>query len=1084
MDNGVGMAKPKVFIACGGSGLATLDRMCQLLAEDQYWRREAQTSLYFLLIDTDERDLQTFNQTFQMRFGELAGNISRQSVLLSQGVTDIGYLLTRWFVRPFENQTAAPALAAKERLYKHWWTASGEPECPMLEESLRYGAGQCPPISYFLAWHQFPNITNAISRIMSDIVTKRGGGNQGDIDIYLLAGLAGGTGRGCWMPVAYAMRDYIVRRQLGAPQIRGVFFDFSVLRDVYEKSEQAEKRRMQINAITGWSELSCWVEQDNNIAGSDKFTYELPSMENPGSNLADVLTVEIDIRRRTSPITQVYMMFADCNSAVLRKKNDFYSIAGNALYTRLRAERIQQGEINQDRRAYRNIASAIIEVPASSLRLYIEVESQARLLDPPKVKDSNIESLVIDFLKDTRLGPGSASSVGIDRPETEFYRHAIERLYDSKCKPVRDGLNSALSKNDKIGVVSQLTKIENISLKDQDIEPLWSADNDIKKRLEQVFKERNGGGVLAAREFAQRLSERLKTVAVNLPDDIRIPGDQTAIKHRVDELASRTFVEQLTGKPSFNEMDRRAVLDQARHQFEAIHDTSILTFMKTRLNGLIDVLERFQRRCDQVIRCNYSVAKTLRDQLRRGLGLQPDQDVFKTLFVSPNEPEETLPALDDESIFVRRVLRPMMTSEDFDTLLRDKHVVNAEPLADYWLTVCLGESEPPGETTMKQQIAEKVAAAVDHRSDFIVENFGLLPVLERARSCWSERRKQLVNQRDKFDAINARFTRFYGFSMPYNTHEDFPDPEEMLCSMAKALAHACQPFWLRRHVGEDVARVTVILPPGSANISINDDPTVKYVVPAVGGGSDGNPFVVMAYSSDGVDDIDQIASLDYYGEVANDLRLLEKSHEDKEAADQFKKRRVGYATPIYLREEALRINRWCPWADSSVDDRVNSDLLAAVEHAVFDFPEGFDNVRDKVASLGWSFPLVKVGQNKWMQFTRRALRLSAHGPSARPEEDIMGCDWPIGENFVQGLVKFRDHLRDKSGYIRLLLEERKAFEEMILHHLGKAKWNEIVNARIKALDEEIRKIQRDDPQTADCLKELKTYLAKQLALAA
>ena len=1073
MANGSTMPIPKVFIACGGSGLAALDRMCQLLAEDQYWRREAQTSLYFLVIDTDENDLQAFNNTFDTRFGPLAGNITRQSVLLSQGVSDIAYVLDEYFVRPLKEPLNEDGKKAKQRLYRHWWTSGGSPEVPQLEEPLRKGAGQCPPISYFLVWHHFSAVTKAIERIMADIVVKRGGGTQPVVEIYLLAGLAGGTGRGCWMPVAYAMRDYIVRNQIGAPQIRGIFFDYSVLRDVFETSETDEKRRMQINAITGWSELSCWVAQESSRVAQEKFKYSLPSMENPGSELADVLQVELDIRQTTSPIAQIYMMFADCRAAILRDKKDFYSIAGNALYSRLRAESIQRGDINQDKRAYRNMASAIIEVPGSSLRLLFEVESKARLLDQRKDPDLNIEGDVEEFMKQASLAPSKDGAI-------EFYSSVLDKLYESKASAEQNTLEKAISAKDKTKVGAAIKRIEGIVLQDQDVEKFWTADDELKKMLKKMLSTWNGGsGLSRAQAFAERLAENLGHMLKDLPADKETKKD---VRKHVDELATRTLMERITGGSPFNDADRKALYDLARHQFEAVNDEIILRYIRTRIEGLVEALERFVRRVDQVIRCNSAVAVDLRRELRKALGLRPDQDAFEAFFVDPDFPERALPLLDDESIFVKRVLRPMMSKAGFDELLRREQVVNPKELVAYWLNVCLGDKEPPGDSLMKRQIGEVAAAATDLRFDFIAEHFSLIPVLERTRTCWNDRRRNLVRQRDKFDAINARFKRFFGIPMPADVEEELPSAEDMLWSMASALGQACQPFWLLKGGGEQRARVTVILPGGVEKRNPNDQQGINYIVPEVAGGFEGNPFVIMAYSSAGVDSIDEITSLDYFGDVESDLKLLERSHEDTEAAARFNRKRVGYAAPVYLNEEALRKNRWRPWVDVSAESLATLDLLAALEHAIFDYPNGLeDDIRNKMEELGWTFPLVRTGQNQWMQFTRRARRLSAQGVGAKSEEDVMGSAWSIGTNIVQGLVRFRQHLEDKPEYVQALVKERKSFERMFEHHLGKATWNRVVEARIRALDDQARIIAREDTETAGCLNDLKKYLSGQLA---
>ena len=51
------MATPSIYIACGGSGLKTLESLTTLISQDQDLRYSFSKHIYYVLIDTEEKQL-------------------------------------------------------------------------------------------------------------------------------------------------------------------------------------------------------------------------------------------------------------------------------------------------------------------------------------------------------------------------------------------------------------------------------------------------------------------------------------------------------------------------------------------------------------------------------------------------------------------------------------------------------------------------------------------------------------------------------------------------------------------------------------------------------------------------------------------------------------------------------------------------------------------------------------------------------------------------------------------------------------------------------------------------------------------
>ena len=92
--------RPQIYVGCGGTGLKSLERLNGLLSQDEHWRRRIGQDVYYIAIDTNEKDLRDFEATIEDQCrGIKAPWVGRIS--LGQGLQSIWPILREHFVKPF-----------------------------------------------------------------------------------------------------------------------------------------------------------------------------------------------------------------------------------------------------------------------------------------------------------------------------------------------------------------------------------------------------------------------------------------------------------------------------------------------------------------------------------------------------------------------------------------------------------------------------------------------------------------------------------------------------------------------------------------------------------------------------------------------------------------------------------------------------------------------------------------------------------------------------------------------------------------------------------------------------------------------
>ena len=364
----------RLYVGMGGSGIKTLAEFVSLLTQHSEESKKSEVFMAYLLVDTDGGDLDKYAK----QIGDAYRHIHREPIIrtvhLSADITDFASFVA----------TKLQKGGHHERLKEVWWYRSDRPDEPFtalnLKDAPTKGAGQCPLVSTFLAWNQMRQIDATIDDLLNDLKNRSVQGENlqnWTLDVSLVAGLAGGTGRGCWHIVASKIREKL--RDLNVrPKPVGFFFDSSVFAEDVKREEQVMKLR--VNSITGVSELVAWLrneyERDTDLA---PFRFRLPSLEHPSvssSDLIDTAKLSATVAGEEllgvsgrAPISAAYLIFGAGKQGTLGEASAYYRSVANALYARLFGSTASKN-INESGHL-NGLAAATISVSIAGIQEYV-----------------------------------------------------------------------------------------------------------------------------------------------------------------------------------------------------------------------------------------------------------------------------------------------------------------------------------------------------------------------------------------------------------------------------------------------------------------------------------------------------------------------------------------------------------------------------------------------------------------------------------------------------------------------------------------------------------------------------------------
>ncbi len=954
-----------ILVGCGGSGLKTLAKVNHLLSQDFYWRNNLDEQIYYIGVDTDYRELRDFSETVRRDLANVERHPWILPVGLSEGLQSLQRVIEPQFVDRFRENTA---LQGQDRLLQHWWHQGHDKVfvAPKVVPLTR-GAGQCPPVSYFLTWRKLDELTRNLQKMITEIINRVGGKHSVAVwNVVVVAGLAGGTGRGSWELIAFKIREMLGKEGIAANP-RAFLFDSSCLDDVMEKHPE-QRIPMQANSLTGLSQLSCWVKnQQQSQKRSAAREYRLPNIDFPDREESDVLHMEFDEdRNHGAPVNHSYLIFRDNGTTRLPESNDYYEMAGAAIYTALSKSQIDRADINSAF-PYVGLAVGTVEVDAASLRNYFELLAGQRLIAEMSAEHevATRESLA-EFRRKLPCRLNVSPATLADRLSTinddsdnpgllEYILQAIRENSGQGLRALRQRLEGDEVEEIKatVGMVLRADAAGTESCVESVLNKHSLRPQDLQQALQETVLElfRSCRSVHPALQFLRTIVAEIREDRQGLPesvvmgnsaDQVVTDADKTPVcpenTLKLVEACSRRAFPVLARR--FTAAECEQIIGSAAREIPWARYRDLRKKLMDLLDQYLAVAERLTEHVELVLRCVKSVEK--RFERRAGNSVPGRADAHAALFTDPDRPEKALEGRYGGRSFFRRIMKPPVRRGQPIEMLEGRLMMRHEFLeqCEAFLKPAAGD---PDEFGIRRQIEASLETAAQEnvtlQDGFLIENFSLHRVLCRLRDTWLKRLLQPVSA-DLRNELEEQFYQYFGVRLQRDrnsdpavvSYENIPD-DEFVLRVVGGMARTCRPYWrLRGESGE--ARVVIfaasemsrpdaldiledVLPP-----TIIPDLILESTQPDVAARYPTNPFIGIVYSREGTGDMQDVLSADYFNNDARLRQLLEDAERDDgrtifSVDDAVINGGIGYTDPCYVKDPELANHRWRPWAATS-----------------------------------------------------------------------------------------------------------------------------------------------------------------------
>jgi hypothetical protein len=1082
------MSKPSLYIACGGSGLKSIRSLTELISQDPDLRKSFNNDIYFVLIDTEKEELDSTERYIKSLI-PFADEEHIVKIQTSTGAISLEPLV-REALDPSRHLQRPEGEKGLNRLKSHWWVRedNGLPFVARGVSPLDTGAGQCPPVSYFLAWRMMGEIQKKLEGLFHEIIESRGG----DIDdsgkktspldgfnYTIISGVAGGTGRGCWELIAFKIREVCTKKFKAAPTPRVILFDATVTQSIM--SDQAQRIGTKVNSLTAYSQLECWSKIKTEMKQSKTidagFKYRLPSMTSPENEHGDVLSVEGQSGQQT-PIDQAFLIFENSSVAVLDSSNDYYLMAGRALYAQLKFQAVGSQAINSDH-FYNSLGSATFEVPAIDLLRYFESGARIEYLKGLQSKDDVLVAKSIEsFLQECRLD------------------HLFTNKDLKAMLPAPDPKDDTLWQKIVRGIHE---------LKQGDWDNLASHLKDSGSDLEELMDELNGYSKISeedaktiAKEVFRGLgdfSERAKNILQKLyqPDNDSVSRSIGNLKAFSDLLKEKCLSDKTGNEGFLNQFPKKIAPDWTKPEdlFEAykgrkhfgiagerFEDAEITEIQGAALKWIVvknyeTIKEAYIATAREYLLPLDSIVKNagvladrvellLADEeskLIRSVEVEHIKDVHKKYFRDPKNPIIE----GGRRRFVQRQLKPVLEQEHFAEMCCSKDAVSVRDdnkLKQICFDGLFNGSLDEDKVALGKKLQAEIASSISINPGFIVANFSLEKTVEGLRKAWQEYLGNTTGT-DDYHIRCEQFASVFGYKPPQPNslgEVDMGTLEEMLHHMVSSLAASTSAFWELETSIPKERKVHVFIP-NFPSLQLSEKKgdfvdRIKQELPGftgvevfVGGkGTSANPFAIVALHHESAETgPDQIRSMQYWSEqgVIDQLQMCERPGTENAIFNPANGMNgVTFSDPIYVNNHEFRKKRWKPWLKPEDEKMILEKLDAIAPSAesaeqksiqallyLFLKPDG--EIGKQAADLQWSLPLAELKTTGTVRFTRNGI-VWRDGKVRQDSNSAIKEGEEIGKmrSGVSGLKKW---LGSPEGAEALqgILSERNAFWVML-----------------------------------------------------
>jgi len=1066
------MSKPSLYIACGGTGLKTLRSLTELISQDPALRYSFNNDIFYVLIDTEAEELDKTHTYIEKRIP----NLNHQHIVkirTSSGATSLEPLVAEAF-------TTKDGI---ERLKEHWWFNENS-QLPFVAAGvspLDRGAGQCPPVSYFLTWRMMGDIEKKLEELFQTIIASRSGdrsktgGRTAPLDglnYHIISGVAGGTGRGCWELLAFKIRQVCTDRFGAAPKPKALLFDASVTASInFNKATQIGTK---VNALTGYSQLNVWKEVADAALHTERlpedFSYRLPSMKSPQSPNADVLVVEGQAGQKP-PVDQAYLVFENSSVAVLSSSEDYYLMAGRALYAQLKFFEVGSQAINSTH-FYNSLGASSFEVPATSLQQLYESGSRVQFLKSlashdPELVQAGAEEFLDKFRFKTTFTARSDRGLFATGKESDFtiWQRIIQQIEQQR----RAALESLCTNLEQDG--NNLESLEN-----QLDKYLSVPESSINSAVETVFQQL-GDFVSNAGHIFQKMYYRGQEKNLAIARSVENVNQLCAVIHETVLSETDGCLASMPKSLSGIEIDdARKVFHEAKgrkfgvgKRFESREITDIKDAC---LQGI--VIDNYEKIRDAyiahakaylapftTIRINAAIVKERVDrileeelsEMAKSAGVKNASECHRKVFADPKNPGGKDYKSDSRARFVRRLLKPAVEEEEFIEQCQSREVVKLRPdhhLDDFCFDRLFGAPLDSEKIEYGRQLRQELGSSVSISEDFIEKTFSLERVLATLQEAWRKYFARVAGSRDQYHEASEYYASIFGYKPSKNSHNEISlgTIPEMLRHMVGSLAASTAAYWeleehgerkvhvfvphfdgedLKAKAGDFVAEVKNLLP----------ELTTIEIYPGCEEGRS-NPFAIVAlHQEDAVGGPQKIVSMQYWNEpgVFEQLKLCEQPGARNAIFNPMEGMNgATFSDPIYINNTLFRDKRWRPWV--SEEEKKAADIGESRVHQallyLFLAPEGeYAQVSSEVQ---WSMPLAEFKSAGVVRFLRDGLEWD--NKKCRTDNlSYIQAGKEIGRSRggISG-VKAWLASPDASDVLESILKERAHFWQMLEEH--------------------------------------------------
>lgn len=928
-----------LIIGCGGTGSKSALRLARLMGDDPGWRSKAPKNFFFFLVDTDQGELDAMAAGIQRAIPD----VEVGTYLLTEGFSNPAEIVAD-FVEGLERLPEEPRLAALSRFLAHWWSQDSQATAieaarvftiPHLR-NVTTGAGQVPMLSFLAAWRSMqhrgatPSLEDALSSFANRMLQERStipqsSNDQAAFNVLLVGSLAGGTGRGCVIPVALKVKEVFAERlrRASGVDISAYLFDASCFAGIQQAQEALAQT---MNSMTGWSELSVWADVEEH-----KRVYALPGIVNMHDPLSDALrspfafdadhSQDVENTKLAKPFDGIAIICGRTAGGIdLQDPGAIYEMLGTSLYTRLTKSNIDSKTSNLPS-PFSSLGSAVVEVPALEIESYFAARARFDALEALGSRWSEPSARLTEFLAWSGLDDPLVALMDAAPAEREA-SSAIWRLaaqLAARAERELAGLRAVLEEQDlegARGVLADLLREARLNdprfvaeigrLHVDCLAQEWRARGEdehvdapslLRAVLAGLAAEvlEASGSAAACLETARALGARLTALeqevltasGIERWSNAHGAGVQLSASDVLEEVKDKEGLLGL-GSLRFTEHEIERVLVATREELMALYARALGASL-SQVGAPETALESAWRELTRSLEDGVEVVRSQAAEYRAGLNIdriELDQRAER-LFADPQRLDRALAMGDPVSkarLAIRRVIRPVKPQGD---ALRLSRRALTEELAALLLPA--EGAGPDRSRRIGPALDQCVYELRDEASGAYrpaKQGFGLRDVLRGLRGPWEAFLEHEARRGpDRFADLRRDVRDFFGIdaqlvdgrvdlrtSNPALVEQGGDD--FLLLALSIMATRTCRPFWqiTSREAPSWIVQVPLELDEDrqgqwraaiqqGANVSSSTD---RKLVDLVSGTRKGmvNPFLVSVYTQEGAEAIDARSALD------------------------------------------------------------------------------------------------------------------------------------------------------------------------------------------------------------------------------